>query len=354
MIKKYILLFSFSAFFISTSFAQLGGTKSYTFLEKPISARIAALGGNQASINDKDINIGFVNPSFITPDLKNNIGLNYVNYFAGINYGSVQYSNTFNKVGSFMGTIQFMDYGKFDYADETGNLAGTFGASDFAFTLGWGRQLDSSFSIGAAAKLIYSFYEGYNSFGIAIDVAGTYQTKTGWTMSVIASNLGLQITTYTAGVRAPLPFNLQYAISKKLDHVPFRFSVIYDHIEKWDLTYNDPANPSGGVDPITGEPLEKSGFSKFGDQLMRHIVVGGEIFIGKNLVLRGGYNYRRRQELKINEKPAMVGFSWGIGIRIYKFKLNYSRSTYHLIGSPNYLSLTFDLNSFSNDQVVRF
>ncbi len=349
-------IFSIFLFVILTGegYAQLGGRYAYSFLEQPISARIAALGGNQASIQDNDINIGFVNPSLISPGLNNQLALNYVNFFGGVNFGSVQYARTFEKVGSFMGTIQFMDYGTFDYADEAGNLGGTFGASDFAFNVGWGRQLDSSFSIGATAKFIYSFYEGYNSLGIAVDVAGTYQSKTGWTMSLVASNLGLQITTYTAGVRDPLPFNLQYVISKRLEHVPFRFMVIYDHIEKWDLTYTDPANPSGGVDPITGEPQEKTGFSKFSDQLMRHMIFGGEIYIGKNLVLRGGYNYRRRQEMKVNEKPGMVGFSWGLGIRIYKFKINYSRSTYHLVGSPNYLSLTFDIDSFSNDQVVRF
>ncbi len=352
--KKYILTSLIVLLVCSASHAQLGGRFAYSFLEQPLSSRISALGGNQAAINDNDINVGFVNPSMISPGMDNSLGLNYVNYFGGINFGSVQYAKTFNKVGSFMGSIQFMDYGTFDYADEAGNISGTFGASDFAFNLGWGRQLDSSFSIGATAKLIYSFYEGYTSFGFAVDVAGTYTSKTGWTMSVIASNLGLQITTYTSGVRDPLPFNLQYALSKRLDHVPFRFSFIYDHIEKWDLTYYDPSNPSGGVDPITGESLEKTGFTKFSDQLMRHLVFGAEVFIGKNLVLRGGYNYRRRQELKLNERPGMAGFSWGFGVRIYKFKINYSRSTYNQIGSPNYLSLTFDINSFSNDQVVRF
>lgn len=354
MTKKYILLTGFILTFVVSSFAQLGGRYAYPFLEQPLSSRISALGGNQAAINDNDINVGFVNPSMINPEMDNNLGLNYVNYFEGINFGSVQYANTFKKAGSFMASIQFMDYGTFDYADEAGNRYGTFGASDFAFTVGWGRQLDSSFSIGADAKLIYSFYEGYNSFGFAVDVAGTYESKTGWTMSLVARNLGMQITTFTPGTRDPLLFNLQYALSKRLDHVPFRFSFIYDHIERWDLTYNDPANPSGGTDPITGESQQKTGFSKFADQLMRHIVVGGEVYIGKNLVLRGAYNFRRRQELKVAEKPGMVGFSWGIGVRIYKFKINYSRSTHHLIGSPNYLTLTFDIDSFSNDQVVRF
>ncbi len=347
MKKVSTLLIGILVIISNVGIAQIGGNTGYQFLEQPVSARISALGGNVASINDNDVNIGFVNPSMINSGMDNSMALNYINFFTGTNYSSIQYANTFKKAGSFMGTLQYMDYGKIDYADENGNLAGTFGAYDMAITVGWGRQLDSSFSVGAAAKLIYSSYESYNSFGMAVDVAGTYQTKSGLSMSLVARNLGMQLSTYHPGAdRDPLPFDLQYAISKRLDHVPIRFSVVYDHIEKWDLTYTDPNNPSGGFDPITGEPKYKTGFAKFGDQFMRHIIVGAELYIGKNLVLRGGYNYRRRQEMKIEDRMAMVGFSWGFGVRIYKFRINYSRVTYSLAGSPNYFTIAFDLDSF--------
>ncbi len=341
---SFLLIFPF--LFGGNAKAQICGRYAYSFLEKPVSARVAALGGNTAAIRDGDINLGLVNPSLINKEMHNDISLAYVDFFSDINYGFVQYGHTFDKIGSFVGSMQYYNYGTFDYADEAGNTQGTFTASDAALTIGWGRELDSSFSIGAAGKLIYSHYESYTSFGFAVDVAGSYRTKSGWEMSLIARNIGMQMTTYVSGVRDPLPFDLQYTITKRLDHVPFRFSVIYDHIEKWNLYYEDPTNPSGGVDPVTGDPVYKTGLAKFGDNLMRHIIIGGEFYIGKNVILRGGYNYRRRQELKMNDKLGMVGFSWGVGIRVYKFKINYSRSTFHLVGSPNYFSITFDLNSF--------
>ncbi|RLD31346.1 MAG: hypothetical protein DRJ02_03725 [Bacteroidetes bacterium] len=351
--KKIYTLFVFLIFVFSTAFGQIGGRYSYSFLEMPVSARVAGLGGNLAAIADNDINLGYNNPSLIHTGYDNSIALNYVDYFTDINYGSVHYANSFEKVGSFMATLQFMDYGKFTYADEAGNTSGTFGAQDYALTIGWGRKLSDRFSIGANLKLIYSYYESYNSFGLAVDVAGTYRSKTDWTMSLVASNIGTQLSTYIPGQRSPLPFNLQYVVTKRLKHVPFLFSLTYDHIEKWDMTYKDPLNPSGGTDPITGEPQYKTGAANFGDQLLRHFIVGAEIYLGKNIVLRGGYNYRRRQELKLNEKPGMVGFSWGFGIRVYKFRINYSRSTYHLVGSPNYISLIFDFSSFTKNNKVQ-
>jgi hypothetical protein len=125
--------------------------------------------------------------------------------------------------------------------------------------------------------------------------------------------------------------------------------LVYDHIQKWDLTYTDTDNINGNIDPITGLQNKKNGFEKFGDQLMRHFIVGSEFYIGKNLTLRGGYNYKRRQELQVPDKVGMVGFSWGFGIRISKFNINYSRSTYHAVGSPNYLTLNINLSEFSKD-----
>ena len=141
-----------------------------------------------------------------------------------------------------------------------------------------------------------------------------------------------------------MPFELQIGLSKRLKHLPFRYSVLINHLDKWDLRYEDPSTQN--IDPISGEKIEGSDIEKFADNFMRHIVLGGELMIGKNLSLRAGYNYKRRQELKITEKTSTVGFSWGIGIRISKFHINYARSTWHLAGSPNYISVTTRLSEF--------
>ncbi len=345
MKKIYSLLF-FTLFVTINLTAQIGGRHAYPFLEKPVSARIAALGGNTAAINDNDINLAYVNPSLINPQMNNFISLAYVDFFGDINYGFAQYGHSFKEIGSFVATMMYNNYGLFDYADEAGNVSGTFTASDVTLNVGWGRQLGKRFSIGSALSLIYSGYERYNSFGFSVNVAGSYFSESGWEMSLIGRNIGAQITPYsTGGERDPLPLDIQYAVSKRLEHLPFRYSIIYDHIERWNLSYDDPNNPSGGIDPLTGDPVYKTGISRFADNFMRHIIIGGEAYLGKNLILRGGYNYRRRQELKLNGKPGMGGFSWGIGIRIYKFRINYARTSFSQNGSPNYFTLVFDLKS---------
>ena len=89
--------------------------------------------------------------------------------------------------------------------------------------------------------------------------------------------------------------------------------------------------------------VESSGVEQFGDELMRHIVIGGELLLSKNFSLRVGYNYRRRQEMKVESKVSTVGFSWGFGFRVSRFTFNYARSAYHLVGSPNYITISTHL-----------
>lgn len=332
---------------LTSAQAQIGGNSTFKFLNLPNSPRVAALGGNFVAIADNDLAVGLNNPSMISSEMHNGISLNFVDYYSDINYGFASYSRTFEKAGSFAATLQYVDYGKFIYTDETGVLddnPGEFTGNELAFVLGWGRRLDSLFSIGANLKAISSNLETYNSFGMAVDVAGSYHAQSGFTASLIARNIGRQLTTYTPGNTEPLPFEIQFGLSKKLKHLPFRYSVLFTNLQKWDLTYDDPAENT--IDPFTGEENTKSKGGEFADKAMRHVVIGGEFVPTRNFSFRLGYNYQRRQEMKVESKSGTVGFSWGFGFRVSKFNFSYARSAYHLSGSPNMLSIAFNLSDF--------
>ena len=332
-----------------TGFGQIGGYSTYDFLTLTSSARVAGMGGDFLAIRDNDMTLTLTNPSLISPDMHNNLAFNFVNYFKDINYGYFQYSRTFEKAGSFVGTFQFVDYGSFIRSDETGATYGEFSASEYALNIGWGRQLSPHFSIGANGKLIYSQLDTYHSFGLAVDVAGTYVSKEDlFTASLITKNIGIQLVPYYGSNREPLPLELQAGMSVRFRHIPLRFSLLYNHIEKWDLLYTDPTNPNNATDPITGETKQQSGVSKFADNLMRHIVLGGEVTFAKVFSIRLGYNYERRQELKIYNHAGLSGFSLGVGLHIKMFSVSYTRATY--MGgaiNPNYITFTCNLQEFT-------
>ncbi len=353
--KQYLIVFSFILVFLvpGMSRAQIGGESTYEFLGLPNSARIAAMGGDYLAIYDKDVTLTIANPSLINEEMHNSLAFSYVDYYTDINYGFAQYARTFDKLGTFVASMQFINYGEFDRADATGQRNGTFTAGEYALNIGWGRRLHPHWSIGANIKGIYSSFESYNSFGIAVDVSGSYiLEERDFAMSLIARNIGLMLKGYYDGQSHPLPFELRFGMSKGLKHLPLRFSFLYHNMEQWDLTYEDPLVVAENTDPITGEVNEQGGAADFADKLMMHIVIGAELNITDFLSLRGGYNYGRRQDNGVSTKMSTVGFSWGVGIRISKFHFSYARSRYHLAGSPNYITLTFNLGDFKQKRTA--
>lgn len=347
------LAFVIIAFSSISAYGQIGGRGTYQFLNLPNSARIAALGSNFLAINDDDITLTLANPSLINDRMHNQLGFSFVDYYTDVNYGFAQYSRTFQTAGSFVGTMQYINYGQFQEADEAGVKYGNFSAGEYALNIGWGRLLTPRFSVGSNLKFILSSLYDYNSFGMAVDVAGSYFSKDSlFTASVLFRNIGYQIVAYRSGNHEPLPFEIQAGLSKRFKHIPFRLSVLLTHLETWNLRYENPVNPAGGIDPITGEPNEINGIEEFADNLMRHIVVGGEVIIGKFFFLRGAYNYQRRQEMKIADKTSTVGFSWGLGLRVSHFQFSYARSAYHVVGSPNFITVMVDVDGFGKKKTA--
>ena len=346
-VKKTISLLAVISVF-SHLYGQPGG-KAYQFLEMTNSARIAALGGKEVAIYDNDLNMPYYNPSLLSPGMDQNLVLNYVNYFAGINYGYASYARDIKNIGTFAGGIHYLNYGSFIRADETGMIDGKFHASDYAFNLIYSRKIDSLISAGINFKPVFSYLDTYSSFAVAFDVGITYHNPEKlFTASIVLRNAGLQLSTYYSGAEhEPLPLDLAIGISQSLRHAPFKFYFVADHLEKFDLTYKTEQDIKDEIDPFTGEPRSENNFDVTLDKIMRHIIIGTEFNLTQNFVLRFGYNYRRRQEMKIDSKAGTVGFSWGVGIKISRFHISYGRSAYHLAGSPNYFSISMNLKEFN-------
>ena len=344
------LLIIFIIFFILQNGAidaQIGGTSTYTFLELPCSARDGALGGTTIAIRDNDLSLTLNNPSLINSNLDNHIVFNYVNYISDINYGYVAYSKTFNQIGSFVAGMQYVNYGKFTEADPTGLITGSFSAADYSFNIGYGRQIDSNFSIGATLKTIYSQLDQYVSVGSALDLAATYNNDAHlYTAALIVKGIGYQWVTYINGNQEPLPFQIQLGITKKFKHAPIRVGLTYNHIEKWNLSYTDSVTLASSVDPITNQPIKQSSLNTFIDNLGRHIVGSAEVYLGKNITIRMGYNYERREELRLAGYGGLPGFSFGLGLKISKFNISYGYAQYSVAGASNLFSIATNLADY--------
>lgn len=334
--------------------AQIGGNSTYQFLNVPVSSRVGAMGGSALSIRDDDPNLTLNNPSLLTQPMSSSVTLTYLNYFADINYGYVSYIHDFKKWGTFSGGLNYIDYGKFLETDAGGNEFGNFTAGEYAFVLGWGKSIDSLFSIGANLKPIYSNLYEYHSFGLAMDLAATYYNpKSNIGASIVVRNIGSQLTTYVEGAeREPIPFEIQAGVSKKLKYVPIRLSIDLVQLQNWNLAYNDSTYLTNTNKKLTDEEKTERNQTSIWSEAFRHVVVGTEIIPSKSFSVRFGLNIKRRAELGLDDRAGLAGLSWGLGFRIKKFYFSYGSARYHLAGSSNHFTVTTNIGDFYRKDVV--
>lgn len=343
MIKTTRLLLVFLAC-TSSVFAQVGGSSTFGFLNVPASARIAALGGTYISVKDQDLNCALQNPSLLNPLMDHTLLLNGVLYFDGVKFGDAAYCFDLKKLGTFNANMHYANYGQFLETNVTGDVVGTFHASDYNFNIGWGYRMNDYFSIGANLKAIYSDYYLYNSFGLGADLGTTFNDSLRQlSIGIVAKNIGVQLKNYVQDDNEPLPLEVDVAISKRLIHTPFRFTITYRHIEKFDLSYLDP-NDVSDVNALTGtSEIKTYGFL---GKLSWHLIGATEILLTQNFNLRVAYNFQRKRELSITNTSGLTGLSFGFGIKISKFNIGYGLASYHLAGSASHFSISTNLSDF--------
>jgi hypothetical protein len=313
------------------SFSQTGGDNIYEFLNLTHSGLVSSLGGTNVSLQGNNLNLAYHNPALLNSGMDKSLALNYVNYFAGINYGLAMYSRSYPGTGNFGAGLTYLNYGSFTETDASGTITGSFSAAEYALSLLYSRQIDSLFTIGLNFKPVISQLEKYTSIGFAFDIGASWHNRTNlFSAGLVIKNAGYQVTSYAGESHQKLPFEIQAGISQQLTHAPFRFSLTLRHLEKFDLTYQYEKIASTGNNKISSDFLENS---------LRHVILGVELIPHKNFYLSAGYNYQRRKELEIESKVSTVGFSWGFGINTSMLNIEFGRATYHLAGSSTNVSL---------------
>jgi hypothetical protein len=338
MLKRiFLLIFILYSF---ASLAQIGGKYTYEFLNLVSSPRQAALGGKVLTNMDWDSSQFLHNPAAINSEMDGQIALNFVNYFADINYGSVAYTTDIGKNNHLIAAgITYIDYGAFDGFDSNGLATGEFSGNEFALTVGYMYAVENSdLKLGVNTKFISSKLEAYTSIGGALDVSLLYDfKKSNSQLTLVASNIGTQFTTYE-NTKEKIPFHVDLAFGKKLEKLPFKWHVIFENLQQWDLSFDNPSRAQVDLDGNL-TPEKTNFFEKF----TQHIILGGELFHGKAINLRFGYNFRRGYELKIEENRVFAGLTAGFGIKLNRFRVNYAFQKYSAAANTHSFGLNINL-----------
>jgi hypothetical protein len=303
LIKKFV----FVVIFLSSAYNLTANSYSFGFLRYNSGARAAAMAGAFEAVNN-DAAAMFFNPATInTVDIKR-FSATFLKHTLDINSGNVTYVKSYNDVGTFALSAVYSNYGSFNAADNIGNITGTFGANDFAFSVNYGNELDTNLYYGIAMKYIFSNIDQYNSSALAFDIGLLYNLADKRT-SLAASllNAGFQLYSYD-GVTESLPLDIRLGVNHRLAGLPLLIALSFHHLgDRTDVFFDRFLNFS----------------------------IGGEFHIGKYVNIRLGYdNYIRRYTTPGSEKK-LSGFAGGVGIKTKYFNFDYALSQ---VGSSNLLN----------------
>lgn len=313
--KKTVL-----AIFLNLCVASLQAQESqtdYNFLRLPVSAHVAALGGDNVSIIEDDPTLIFHNPSLITSVSDKSMNLNFMTYMEGVKTASASFVKALGEKATWGVSAQYMDYGSMKQYSADQIEEGTFSAKDIMVGGSFAYTLSNRFAGGVTAKFITSSIAGYNSMAVGVDLGlNYYHEDMDLSVSLVARNLGGQIKAFDDNFER-IPFDLQLGVTQQLGRSPLRLSVTMDHLNDWD------------------------------DSFIRHIVAGVDVKLSEIIYLAAGYNFRRAKEMKIadTEKGSShgAGLSFGGGLQLERFKLQVAYAKYHVSSSSIVINATYTL-----------
>ncbi|OIO01513.1 MAG: hypothetical protein AUJ51_08280 [Elusimicrobia bacterium CG1_02_56_21] len=284
------------------------GATTADFLNLPVGARAAAMGGAYTAISEEASAI-YWNPAGLVQIPKLSAVFMRAQYLEEISYQYAAYAHRLSYDSVLAGSVLLTDIGSITQTDISGNTLGSFTPRDQVFTLSYSKAIlefsdkDIDVSVGVSAKYLKS---------TIVDTASSYAADLGimtynfgdipYRLAVTATNMGGGLTYDKESNPLPLTFKLGAAVN------PFRNMLIATDV----------------VFPKQNKP---------------NILFGAELATTPNeltrLCVRAGLNAQQMRD-------GLGGFSMGVGATLHFFSLDYAFVPMGELGSTHRISLTFD------------
>ena len=280
------------------------GTVSGQFLKITTSARAIGMGGAQVAVAEGVTSLGF-NPAGILVVNNYGFGATYTSWFANIQHsfaGIVKNLPGIGAVGVGVTVLTTDDMKETtpQYPEGTGRV---FRASDYAFSVGYARQVTDQFKVGLSGKVIRSYLYntelGTSSF--AFDIGTLYY------IPQLRSHIGVAIT----NIGKDLKFiNETYSIPTAL-----RFGVMVDVMKE-----------------ANNQVVATMQITRLNDADEQYNV-GTEYVFNNQFALRGGYKFAYDQE--------NVTFGFGVKLNAMGFdgKVDYGYNNFKFLPATHSFTL---------------
>ena len=289
----------------------------FNFLRLPVSAHVAALGGDNTTLVEDDATLMFHNPALMNNIADRTLNLNFMTYMEGAATGSASFVRAAGERGTWGVTGQYMNYGTMKEMTASGQQTGEFSAKDIAVGGSFSYALNEWFTGGITAKFVASYIGQYNSLGAAVDLGiNYYNSDSELSISAVARNLGGQLSAYEDDFER-MPFDLQVGFTKRLLRSPLRLSVSLVRLNDWEQSFG------------------------------KHLVVGADIILTPQFYIAAGYNAMRAAEMKISTADDSsahgAGLSFGGGMQLERLKLHVAYAKLHVSAYSLLVNLSYSL-----------
>lgn len=276
----------------------------YAFLRTHVGARPSAMAGSFVAMSGDPHSI-YYNPAGTGDIATRTATFGYLNHILDIQNFFGAYVMPHGK-GAYGFAVQYTSYGEFKRTNEFGQEDGSFGASNLVAYLSYSQRRGKSLVLGANAKYIRSELEVFSSDAFAFDLGFIYH-------SPFLGNLDFGGGVFNAGgvisafdlTKERLPLNAQIGVSKRLEHLPLRYSLAFVHY------FDD-------------------------NSVLR---AGGELNLATGLFLRLGYDSIRGDQKVGTDSDRFAGLSLGLGLEHQRYKIDYGISSFGEVGSLNRFSV---------------
>lgn len=284
------------------------GTTTADFLNLPVGARAAAMGGAYSAISEEASAV-YWNPAGLVQIPKLSAVFMRAQYFEEISYQYAAYAHRLNYDSVIAAAVLLTDIGAIDRTDVSGNKLGSFTPRDQVLTLSYSKAIlefsdkDIDVSIGVSAKYIKSTIVGSaQSYAGDIGVMTYNFGDIPYRLAVTATNIGGGLRYDTESNPLPLTFKMGAAVS------PFRNMLFATDV----------------VFPKQNKP---------------NVLLGAELATAPNeltrFCLRGGLDTQQMSD-------GLTGITFGLGATLHFFSLDYAFVPMGELGGTHRISLTFD------------
>ena len=318
---KKLMIISLVFLGLKPAHAADAGTTSADFLNLGVGPRAVAMGGAQVGVAD-DVYATYWNPAGLAQLQNPEAGFVQTQYIQDISSEYAAYAHPTTSLGTFAGSFTFLNVGKFDSFDATGQPTGQVGASDASMAFSYARSLykdrrmGSQLSVGATGKFIQERLDTVSAHALAMDGGLLYSP-------------GKKFGELFEGVRAGLTVR-NIGTSMKFDQQSFALPEAVAAGLSWTGIWLGETLTVAldGEEPNAGKQFVSAGFELSTLQL---------------LILRAGYT---------SEGDLGDGLRLGAGLRFKTIQVDYAFASAGDLGQTHRIGLTFRFGTTPPDPMV--